>query len=734
MRMIWLLMILFGTACQEAPVEPAVDAGVVTPADAGVVRCGTARAEFPEGLVELSWDDGEIGTSPYTAMDLSFMTAEYTATQGERTLPSTSEHWEAVRFELEHPATIHAVRVRLTALGDLREDDEHAIGLYGDFGYNGFDFDRWNPLWEGTRCGEDIRRDEWVTFALDEPLTVSKPGLIFAANRREGSRSPRLVFAQNRSEDCSGFDDCHSAWNFPQLDPFLYNGPSFPIPYNYSVRLLVEYHPALPEVTRFESVEDLSLSNRSAWADYDGDGWEDVAVNGPKLYRNVSASGTPGFVEVTQEVGLGEASGSPIWGDLNNDGCLDLVVFGGREQLFHSDCEGGFVDVTQRSGVDDRQTEVSCGGEPNEHASTQAVALWDFDADGWLDLYLGNGECWRNDRGTYYGDRVFRNRGDGTYADLSGARGFPTARTYSRAVTPADYDLDGDVDLLVGNYRLQRNFLFRSDEGAVGEVGSQAGVDGDNVQGRYGHSIGAVWTDLNGDELLDLVIANLAHPRFFHFSNLSKVYLGQPGGGFLDVSEAAGIPFQETHSVPAAADFNLDGFVDLAITAVYPGRPTDFLWGRGGGQFEDARYGSGIVTTNGWGAAIADVDNDGDPDLGLDRLYLNTGGDDGHWLHVRAIGTLGDGGVNRAALGAVVRVEGGGRSFLRQVSGANGQGGQDALTLHFGLGSVAEVERITVRFPGQPEPVVIEGPLAVDQRVWVFADGSHGLGWTQPTP
>ena len=139
MRMIGLLMILFGTACQEPPVEPAVDAGVVTPADAGVVRCGTARAEFPEGLVELSWDDGEIGTSPYTAMDLSFMTSEYTATQGERTLPSTSEHWEAVRFELEHPATIHAVRVRLTALGDLREDDEHAIGLYGDFGYNGFD-------------------------------------------------------------------------------------------------------------------------------------------------------------------------------------------------------------------------------------------------------------------------------------------------------------------------------------------------------------------------------------------------------------------------------------------------------------------------------------------------------------------------------------------------------------------------------------------------------------------
>ena len=172
------------------------------------VRCGTARAEFPEGLVELSWDDGEIGTSPYTAMDLSFMTSEYTATQGERTLPSTSEHWR--RFALSSTlATIHTyahgsrrsvICVKTTSTPSVCTAILATTALILTAG---------TRSGKAPRCGEDIRRDEWVTFALDEPLTVSKPSLILPPTVERGSRSPRLVFAQNRSEDCSGFDDCH---------------------------------------------------------------------------------------------------------------------------------------------------------------------------------------------------------------------------------------------------------------------------------------------------------------------------------------------------------------------------------------------------------------------------------------------------------------------------------------------------------------------------------------------
>jgi hypothetical protein len=724
MRCCWVFT-LFLVACSDKTPEVLSDAGAVL-ADSGPPRCGSAGNEFSEGLTELFWDDDTVGSAPYAARDLSMMQQPY---NGSAEVAGQHEHWEAVRFELEHPATIHAIRVRATALGNLREDDEWQLGLYGDFGNNGFDFDRWDPLWEGSRCGEAIERDAWVTFALDEPIEVAEPGLIFVANHRQNLRSPGWVFSENRSDDCSTWDDCHSAWNFPDLDANTYNGPSFPLPFNYAVRLVVELHDRRPERASFTPLEDLNLSNRSAWADYDGDGYADVLVNGLKLYRNL-ANGT--FEDVTEAAGLAGVSGSGIWGDLDNDGCLDLVVFGDRERIFSGDCNAAFVERTDATGIDDRQNVISCRGEPNEHASTMAVALFDYNGDGWLDVYLANGECWRDNRGSYYADKVYKGLGDWRFEDVSGQLGFASIGTYSRAIAPADYNRDGLTDLLVGNYRLQRNFLFESLGESVRETGLRAGVAGDMANGAYGHGIGAVWSDINGDEYLDLVIANLAHPRFYHFSDRTKVLLGSESGRFEDVSEAAGIRYQETHSVPAMADFNQDGYVDLAITAVYPGRPTDLYFGGSDGRFENAIYGSGITTTGGWGAAVADVDNDGDADLALDRLYLNDSADAGAWMQVRAVGNLGAGGVNRSALGAQVRLEGGGRSFLRQVSGCNGQGGQDDLALHFGLGQVETLDRVSVLFPGLDEPVVIEGPIDASQRLWVFADGSHGFGWTQP--
>ena len=178
--------------------------------------------------------------------------------------------------------------------------------------------------------------------------------------------------------------------------------------------------------------------------------------------------------------------------------------------------------------------------------------------------------------------------------------------------------------------------------------------------------------------------------------------------------------------MPALADFDQDGDLDLVITAVYDGRPTDFYRGQGDGTFTLDSYRAGITTENGWGVASSDVDNDGDLDLFATTLFENRGAPAAsHWLQVRVVGNAGS---NRAGIGATVRVAAGGRTLLRHVQGGSGQGGQDSMYLHFGLGQAAEASQISVTFPGG-KAVTYAGPFTADQRIWVYEDGATYLGW-----
>jgi hypothetical protein len=124
---------------------------------------------------------------------------------------------------------------------------------------------------------------------------------------------------------------------------------------------------------------------------------------------------------------------------------------------------------------------------------------------------------------------------------------------------------------------------------------------------------------------------------------------------------------------------------------------------------------------------VSDFDNDGDPDVFSHVPFVNTHGRraGAHWLEVRVVGNVA---ANWAALGSTVRVQAGGVTRLRHVQGGSGKGGQDSLYLHFGLAEAAAVDEIAVTFPGGKE-VVYPGPHAVDQRVWVYEDGSTFLGW-----
>jgi hypothetical protein len=699
--------------------------------DTAPVLCGTAASPLPEGLDTLAWDNGR--DESVSVFDFNW---EFTGYMD--TYKSWKEvQWEAVRFETKHPAKIYGFSVQWTNMDNLGENDMLEAGLYPDFGYNGFDFDQWNPMWQGTRCASEVQTGEWVTYTFPEPIQVLQPSLVYVAQKKLDENQPVwLIDTDTYAEgSCSDFDACHSAWNFPEVETSVhYNGWTFPIGFDYRVRLHLEYTEDLgPEDKRFKET-DLVLSNRASWGDYDNDGWDDIMIPGPTLYRNM---GDGSFENVSVAAGLSGISGTSggVWGDYDNDGCMDFFAmsesYTAEDSLLHSNCDGTFTDVTATSGINDLQGYLSCAGQEEERSPTTAVAWWDYNSDGLLDLYMSNMMCW--DLWKSYKDTVFKNNGDGTFTDVSGTLGFTNAKHSGRGAAPADANGDGHTDLMVNNYTLHPNLYFQSTGGEeVEELAKEAGLQGQptysGINLYYGHTIGVAWGDLDNDGDLDMVQANLAHPRFYHFSDRSKVLLNDGSGVFSDFSESAGLRYQETHSVPVLADFDNDTVLDLVITAVYNGRPMDFYWGNGDGSFDLDVYRAGLTTKGGWGAAAADYDHDGDMDLIANRLFENTG-TQGEWLAVRAVGDVNS---NRAAIGATVRVRVGNATYTRHVQGGSGQGCQDSQTLHFGLGFSTEVDSIEVDFPGGGT-ITYTGPFNAGQKIWVYESGNWGAGWTDPT-
>lgn len=702
--------------------------------------CGPEPRALPEGLTVLAWDDDQgVGVIPGQGRSLLGMPFD------------ALRFYEATGFELEHPARVHAVSVQF---GVLPEDPNQPVelGLYGDFGYNGFDFWRFDPLWTGRRCGGQLQVGQWYTFILEEPLEVAHPGLLYAAHLYEGADSGALLFDGSLPQGCTqeaccaDFGQCHSAWNFPDLQQFqangqnqyAWNGLSTSFQFDYMLRLHVEYTEQLQRPEELFTTENSAIpADRVAWGDYDNDGDDDLLTTGPGLYRNDGGR----FTDVTaqSQVRDGEARGAGIWGDYDNDGCLDLFLFepsaARPDNLMRNNCDGTFSNVTAQSGLVDVHPELRCNEQ--EHMPSHAAAWWDIDADGFLDLFVANYECGNQN----YPDQIWRNQGDGTFASLGTEQGFlpDSFRAATRGAAPIDADQDGDVDLFVNTYRLGRNVYYQNQgQGQVSEQGEALHLEGERSTvgfTRYwGHSIGAAWGDLDEDGRFDLVVANLAHPRFYDFSDKTQVLLQQPDGGFMDIQGDwsqprgdAGLRYQETHSSPALGDFDLDGHLDLVISAVYDGRPTDFYWGRGDGTFVLDSYRSGLRVRNGWGLAVSDFDLDGDLDLASrGALQVNQRQHGGGWLQVRAVG---DAGSNRAALGATVRVTSGDQLWLRHVSGGNGQGCQDSLYLHFGLGQAQSVDRIEVHFPGDAQPTVFEGPFDPNQRLWLYQSGRVERGW-----
>ncbi len=496
------------------------------------------------------------------------------------------------------------------------------------------------------------------------------------------------------------FGDSRNYWSSRADTALQKMGISPPEQLKLARRLLNYSGPLFTDVTDSFGLGGRRES-RVAWGDYNNDGYEDLLLNGCRLFRNDSGRY---FTDVTDSVGLTGVQGrGGIFADFNNDYWLDIYICGSdtSDHLLLNRF-GRFYDRTESLG------------SPSDPYPTEGCGVADFDQDGWVDIYCANYENWEEHR--YYPDRLYKNE-QGIFKDINEKAGIippynePLA---GRGVNWADYNDDGYPDCYVSNYRLCQNFLWHNNQnGTFTNLAPKLGIAGKEVSGWFGHTIGSVWADYDNDSDLDLFCANLAHPRYIEFSNRSMFYENRGSKAnpqFIDRRAQLGIRYEETHSDPAFADVDNDGDLDLYITSIYEGRrsflylnqlnPTPkWLLDIGHWQFTEATYLSGTRVFNGWGCAFADFDNDGDMDLivgsgsGL-KLFRNDTKNDNHWLKVKVVGTK----HNATGIGARITVIQGKKRYIREVEGGKGTTSQNSLIQHFGLGKSNEPLTVQVRF------------------------------------
>ena len=473
-----------------------------------------------------------------------------------------------------------------------------------------------------------------------------------------------------------------------------------------------------------------TLGSGCAFLDYDGDGWQDILlVNGMdwpgrprqastlRLYRN-NRNGT--FADVTRAAGLEvDMYGMGVAvGDFDNDGFPDvLITCVGQNRLFRNTGKGTFVDVTRPSGL---------GGR----AAFSTSAMWvDVDRDGWLDLFVCNYVKWSAEHDVfcsldgkqksyctpeaYRGETcwLFRNRGNGTFEDVTATCGIFDSSSKSLGVGLVDHDQDGWPDILVANdtqpnklYRNQRNGTFK-------DIALEAGVAfSDDGKARAGMGVDA--GDFDGSGRAGFAITNFE-------GEMIGLYRAQ-SGTYRDVATQAGVgaPSRDRLGFGCAfADLDLDARLDLVVVNghiddtvrnirgnVGHAQPPQLFLNQGNGSFRElaAAVGGGFAEPKvGRGLACGDFDGDGDVDLlmttnnGPAVLFRNDQMAGNRSLRLRLVGTK----SNRDAIGASVRIFHGGVSQSRIVHSGSSYLSQSELPLTFGVGARDRVDRVVIAWP-----------------------------------
>jgi hypothetical protein len=490
-----------------------------------------------------------------------------------------------------------------------------------------------------------------------------------------------------------------------------------------------------PDVAGNVGLDVDDLAGGAIVDDFDGDGFLDVVASSwgmtgqLRFFRN-NGNGT--FTERTREAGLlGIVSGLHIvQTDYNNDGNPDIFVLRGAwlassghipNSLLRGNGDGTFDDVTEDAGI-------------LSFHPTQTATWFDFDNDGWLDVFIGNESV----PGDTNPCELFRNNGNGTFTECAAKLGVNVVG-FVKGVTSGDYNNDGRPDLYLSIRSEKQNVLFRND-GPLTEGGSA--TDGwkftdvtsqAKVPGPVEPFPTWFW-DYDNDGWLDIMVSGYATRDA---GDVAADYLGLPtqaerprlyrnnqDGTFTDVTAAMKIDKVLLAMGANFGDLDNDGWLDFYVGTGDPDLttlvPNRMFRNAEGKFFQDVTTSGGFGhLQKGHGISFADLDNDGDQDIYeviggaytgdnfRNVLFLNPGHGN-HWITLKLEGVK----SNRAAIGAriklVVKTDQGERSIFKTVS-TGASFGASPLRQEIGLGQAKSIVRAEVFWPVTGKTQTLEG-------------------------
>ncbi|PWN06689.1 CRTAC1 family protein [Rhodohalobacter mucosus] len=490
-------------------------------------------------------------------------------------------------------------------------------------------------------------------------------------------------------------------------------------------------------------------------ADFNNDGYPDLYFTSSEfgtpnaLYQNMG-DGT--FTDVGEEMGVAAlnsaaagASMGSVWGDFDNDGYEDLLVYRwGSPELFRNLEGSGFEPVTDGAGL-------------NKKINSNTAFWFDYNRDGFLDLFIGgyyhedvnlfdledtrmmpDSYEYATNGGLNY---LYRNNGDGTFTDVSEESGLQETRKWTLASTAADINNSGYPDIILANDYGVDEVLLNCEGRVFENVGEETGI-GFVPKSGMSASLG----DFMNRGEYSIYITNISEAgvlmqgnNLWVPSSSTESESGVPG--YRNLAGNMGVEIGEWGYGGQFVDLNNDGYLDLYVANGYvsdepgtdywydysrvvggnrniiidannwpamnsrsfSGYQTNKIWlNDGAGRFREvAGAVGGSLSLDSRSVAYADLDGSGNLDLIVAnqnqpvKIFKNQGQPDRNWVGFRLTGTE----SNRSAIGAEVFLYWDGRITRKMVSGGESFSSQSQRAVHFGMGEVAEAEKAEIRWP-----------------------------------